>query len=114
MARGTWQQMSDDVMDSVSFAAEGIGRVGLRAKQWEGLFPGFTQVQAGLTHLNVAGRCVSALDRLYTTMDAAEVLATGLVLKCRAEERTGNKCSVTHHLSPSRLPPSQLRAYLGP
>eukprot|EP00971_Amphidinium_carterae_P306515 6090845-Amphidinium_carterae.1 len=81
----------DDVTDSVSFDGDGVGRLGFRARLGEVLFPRLTQVQAGLTHPSTAGRCMSTLDRLYTNMDAAEVLANNMQLRmmggrCNREE----------------------------
>eukprot|EP00971_Amphidinium_carterae_P057967 1146460-Amphidinium_carterae.3 len=40
----------DDPLDSINFAGEPVGKPGSRAREWQKLFPGFTQLQAGLTH----------------------------------------------------------------
>eukprot|EP00971_Amphidinium_carterae_P336273 6472542-Amphidinium_carterae.1 len=86
----------DETLDSISFAGDPVGRVGQKAREWARLFPGFTQMIAGLTLWNKASRCMSALDRLYTNMDASEVLACNLVLRMTG----GGRYSDRPHSSP--------------
>eukprot|EP00971_Amphidinium_carterae_P063795 1262665-Amphidinium_carterae.1 len=89
----------DESLDSISFAGDPIGKVGPRSREWSRLFPKFTQMIAGLTHWNQASRCMSALDRLYTNMDTAEVLACSLMLKMTGG---GHNTEQTHSLPPAQ------------
>eukprot|EP00971_Amphidinium_carterae_P012877 253789-Amphidinium_carterae.1 len=93
----------DDAFDSINVAGEGVGSVGYRSQLWARLLPRFTQIQAGLTHYHKAKRCMSALDRMYTSMDPAEVLAHGLTLrmtggrKNRSDELSDPLALSDHH-----------------